>query len=45
MFNLCNQYNVAKNSLKFKKKWQHVFSKEDGPSDEEAKWKGWDVNR
>lgn len=42
---LNNPYNVARNSHLFKKKWHHVFEKEDGPAEDDARWRGWDVNR
>ncbi len=31
-------YLTVKNGLKFKKKWKHRFSKEDGPEDKDWKW-------
>ena len=30
---------VVRNGLKFQRKWRHVFSQEDGPSDEECRWR------
>lgn len=31
-------YNTIKNGMKFKKKWHHVFSKENGPDKADMKW-------
>lgn len=30
---------VVRNGLKFQKKWSHIFSHENGPAEEECKWK------
>ena len=30
---------VVRNGLKFQRKWRHVFSLENGPSDEECRWR------
>ncbi len=32
------RYITIKNGLEFKRRWQHMFSKEDGPPDEECRW-------
>jgi GT2 family glycosyltransferase len=34
------RYITIKNGLEFKRRWEHVFSKEDGPADEECRWVG-----
>ena len=36
---LANTYLIIKHGMLFKKRWQHVFSKEDGPPDEDTKWR------
>ncbi len=36
---LKNSYLVIKHGMLFKKRWRHMFEKEDGPSDEETVWK------
>jgi len=33
------QYVTIRNGMTFKKRWQHVFASEGGPTDEEAKWR------
>ena len=30
---------VIRNGLKFQRKWRHMFSKENGPSDDECRWR------
>ena len=30
---------VVRNGLKFQRKWRHMFSQENGPSDEECRWR------
>ena len=30
---------VVRNGLKFQRKWRHMFSREDGPTDEECRWR------
>ncbi len=30
---------VVRNGLKFQRKWRHMFSREDGPADEECRWR------
>lgn len=32
------RYITIRNGLEFKRRWQHVFSQEDGPPDEECRW-------
>ena len=34
-----NAAAVIRNGLAFKKRWQHVFQNEDGPPDEQCKWR------
>jgi len=36
---LPNREIMLKNWLRFKRQWRHVYSQEDGPPDEECKWK------
>lgn len=36
---LPNRYLIIKHGLLFKQRWRHMFEKEDGPSDEEARWR------
>jgi len=36
---LPNTYLIIKHGLLFKKRWRHMFEHEDGPPDEETKWK------
>ena len=36
---LPNTYLIVKHSLIFKERWKHMFEKEDGPKEEEAKWR------
>ena len=36
---LPNREVMLKNWLRFKRQWRHMYSQEDGPSDEECKWK------
>lgn len=36
---LPNTYLIVKNGMTFKKRWKHMFEKENGPPEEEAKWK------
>jgi len=33
------RYVTVRNGMRFKERWQHVFSREDGPSDEDSRWK------
>ncbi len=33
------KYVTIKNGLEFKRRWQHIFAHEDGPSDEECQWR------
>ncbi len=33
------KYVTIKNGLEFKRRWQHMFSDENGPSDEECRWR------
>jgi GT2 family glycosyltransferase len=35
---LPNTYLIVKHGMLFKKRWQHMFSQEDGPADEECRW-------
>ena len=35
---LNNRYVIIKNGMTFKKRWRHMFEKEDGPSDEDTQW-------
>lgn len=35
---LPNRYLIIKHGLLFKKRWRHIFEKENGPSDSETKW-------
>jgi GT2 family glycosyltransferase len=35
---LPNTYLIVKHGMLFKKRWQHMFSREDGPPDEECRW-------
>jgi len=32
------RYITIRNGLEFKRRWEHVFSREDGPADEECRW-------
>jgi GT2 family glycosyltransferase len=34
-----NRYVIIKNGMLFKKRWRRMFEKENGPSDEETRWK------
>ena len=34
-----NRYVIIKHGMLFKKRWRHMFEKEDGPSDEETRWR------
>ncbi len=36
---LPNTSLIVRNGLLFKKRWQHMFAHENGPSDEEARWR------
>lgn len=36
---LPNTYLIIKHGLLFKKRWKHMFEKENGPPDEETKWR------
>lgn len=36
---LNNPYIVVKHGLLFKERWRHLFEKENGPADEEIRWK------
>ena len=36
---LPNRYLIIKHGLLFKQRWQHMFEKEDGPSEEETRWR------
>jgi GT2 family glycosyltransferase len=36
---LPNKYLVVKHGLIFKERWRHMFENEDGPSDDETRWK------
>jgi len=36
---LPNTYLIIKHGMLFKKRWRHMFEKEDGPPDSETKWK------
>ena len=36
---LHNEYLIIKHGMLFKKRWRHMFEHENGPSDEETKWK------
>ena len=36
---LPNTYLIVKHGVIFKKRWRHMFEMENGPSDEECKWK------
>ncbi|MBO4286717.1 MAG: glycosyltransferase family 2 protein [Kiritimatiellae bacterium] len=36
---LNNAANVVRNGLLFQKRWRHLFAEEDGPSEEECRWK------
>lgn len=36
---LNNRYVIIRNGMEFKKRWRHMFEKEDGPSDAETRWK------
>ena len=36
---LPNRYLIIKHGLLFKQRWRHMFEKEDGPSDEETRWR------
>ena len=40
---LPNRYLIIKHGLLFKQRWRHMFEREDGPSDEETKWKTMEV--
>jgi hypothetical protein len=31
-------YQIVKNGLLFKRRWRHMFSREDGPADEDWRW-------
>ncbi|HEX2951293.1 MAG TPA: glycosyltransferase [Armatimonadota bacterium] len=33
------KYQTIKNGMEFKRRWRHMFSVENGPSDEELRWK------
>lgn len=35
---LPNTYLIVKHGMLFKQRWRHMFSKEDGPADEECRW-------
>lgn len=35
---LNNRYVVIKNGMRFKKRWRHMFEKENGPRDDETRW-------
>jgi GT2 family glycosyltransferase len=35
---LPNKYLIIKHGMLFKKRWRHMFEKEDGPPDSECKW-------
>ena len=34
-----NRYVIIRNGMTFKKRWRHMFERENGPSDEETRWK------
>ena len=34
-----NRYVIIKHGMLFKKRWRHMFEKENGPSDEETRWR------
>ncbi len=34
-----NRYVIIKNGLLFKKRWRHMFEKENGPTDAETRWR------
>ena len=36
---LPNTYLIIRNGMRFKRLWRHMFEKEDGPSDDECKWR------
>jgi GT2 family glycosyltransferase len=36
---LPNTYLIIRHGLLFKKRWQHMFSNENGPSDQETRWR------
>ncbi len=36
---LPNRYLIIKHGMLFKRRWRHMFEKEDGPSEEEARWR------
>ena len=36
---LPNTYLIIKHGLLFKERWHHMFEKEDGPSDDETRWR------
>lgn len=36
---LNSAYNTVKNGMKFKRKWEHVFSRENGPEQASMEWK------
>jgi GT2 family glycosyltransferase len=36
---LPNTYLIIKHGMLFKKRWQHMFSREDGPADAETRWR------
>lgn len=36
---LPNKYLIVKHGMIFKRRWKHMFENEDGPADEETKWK------
>ena len=36
---LPNRYVIVKHGLLFKKRWRHMFEQENGPADEETRWK------
>ena len=40
---LNNRYTVIRNGLTFKKRWRHIFQSENGPADEETRWKFMDL--
>jgi hypothetical protein len=36
---LKNAYIVVKHGMLFKERWRHMFEHEDGPPDDETRWK------
>ena len=42
---LPNTYLIIKNGMLFKQRWRHMFERENGPADSEAKWRNIETRR